>query len=148
MTEGDWRRLHSSAQVDPAHYSAATSSNRLRSLGYALSGCAYMLRHQKNARILLAATFATLAVGIWLGIDGDDWVALALTIGIVWIAEFINAAIEASVNLASPDMHPMAKVAKDVAAAAVLIAALVALIVGLLILGPPLTARMIASAAS
>lgn len=148
MSEGDWRQLRGSAQMDPAHYSATTSRNRLRSFGYALSGCAYMLRYQKNTRILLAATLAVPAVSLWLGIETDDWATLVLTIGIVWMAEFLNAAIEASVNLAAPDIHPMAKVAKDVAAGAVLIAALVALVVGLLILGPPLAAKIGAGAAS
>ncbi|MCY3834424.1 MAG: diacylglycerol kinase family protein [Chloroflexi bacterium] len=148
MTEGERRQLRSSPQIDPSQYSATTSSSRLHSFGYALSGCAYMLFHQKNTRILLAATLAVLAVGLWLGIETDDWATLVLTIGIVWIAEFLNAAIEASVNLATPDIHPMAKVAKDVAAGAVLIAAFVALVVGLLVLGPPLAAKISAGAAT
>jgi diacylglycerol kinase len=61
-----------------------------------------------------------------------------LTVGLVWVAEFVNTSVEAVVDLLSPDIHPLAKVAKDVAAAAVLIAALAAVVIGLLILGPPL----------
>ena len=63
---------------------------------------------------------------------------LFLTIAMVWTAEFINTALEAVVDLASPQRHPLAKVGKDVGAAAVLIAALAAILVGLLIMGPPL----------
>jgi len=67
---------------------------------------------------------------------------LILAIAMVFSAEFINTAIEAVVDLASPVHHPLAKVGKDVGAAAVLIAALAAALVGLLILGPPLWARL------
>ena len=142
MNEFKERQILRSAQIDPTRYSAKTSGNRLRSFGYALSGCAYMLRDQKNTRVQLAATLAAIAAGVWLGIGRHEWALLAFAIGGVWIAECINAAIEAAVNLATPEIHPMARVAKDVSAAAVLIAALVALVVGLLILGPPLAARM------
>jgi diacylglycerol kinase len=60
----------------------------------------------------------------------------------VFAAEFLNTSIEAVVDLASPDHHPLAKIAKDVGAAAVLVAALAAILVGLLILGPPLWAKL------
>jgi diacylglycerol kinase len=65
-----------------------------------------------------------------------------LTIALVWSAEFFNTSIEAVVDLASPAQHPLAKTGKDVGAAAVLIAALAAVLVGLLILGPPLWAKL------
>jgi diacylglycerol kinase len=61
----------------------------------------------------------------------------------VWTAEFINTALEAVVDLASPRHHPLAKVGKDVGAAAVLIAALTSVLVGLLILGPPLWEKVL-----
>ncbi len=61
---------------------------------------------------------------------------------VVWMGEFINTALEAIVDLASPEIHPLAKIGKDVGAAAVLIAAIAAVIVGLLILGPPFLAKM------
>ena len=67
---------------------------------------------------------------------------LALTIGFVWTAEFINTALEAVVDLASPDIHRLAQVSKDVSAAAVLVAAITSVVVGLLILGPPLWVRL------
>jgi diacylglycerol kinase len=62
---------------------------------------------------------------------------------VVWMAEFMNTALEALVDLASPDYHPLAKVAKDVAAAAVLVGALGAVLIGLLILGPPLWQKIV-----
>jgi diacylglycerol kinase len=63
--------------------------------------------------------------------------------GLVWMAEFVNSALEATVDLASPEAHPLAKVGKDVGAAAVLIAALAAAAIGVLVLGPPLAARLL-----
>ncbi len=130
--------LAGTARIKPDEHSPVTSPNRIRSLGYAIAGCLYMLRRQKNVRMLALASIAVLLLGLWLGISALEWAMLILTVALVWMAEFINAAIEAAVNLASPDLHPMAKVAKDVAAAAVLLGVLASVIVGGLILGPPL----------
>jgi diacylglycerol kinase len=77
-----------------------------------------------------------------LHLPARDWAILVLTIALVWSAEFFNTAIEAVVDLASPANHPLARTGKDVGAAAVLIAALAAVIVGLLILGPPLWVKI------
>jgi diacylglycerol kinase len=113
-------------------------STRARSFRHAFSGWGYVLRTQHNAWIHALISSAVFVVGLWLGLDRRDWAILLLTIVVVWMGEFINTALEAVVDLASPDVHPLAKVGKDVGAAAVLIAALVAVIIGLLILGPPL----------
>jgi diacylglycerol kinase len=78
---------------------------------------------------------------MWLRIPARDWAILLLTFMVVWIGEFVNTAIEAVVDMTMPDPHPLAKVAKDVSAAAVLIAAAGAVLVGLLILGPPLAEK-------
>ena len=102
-----------------------------------------MLCSQPNARIHAIATVCAVALGIWLGLSCTEWAILALTIGFVWTAEFINTALEAMVDLASPDIHPLAKVSKDVSAAAVLVSAIISVVVGLLVLGPPLWARVL-----
>ena len=130
--------LTGAASVKPDEHSPITSPNRIRSLGYALAGCLYMLRRQKNVRIQAPASIAVLLLALWLGMSALEWAVLILTITMVWIAEFINAAIEAAVNLATREVHPMAKVAKDVAAAAVLLGVLASVLIGFLILGPPL----------
>jgi len=78
----------------------------------------------------------------WLELPARDWAVLFVTIALVWTAEFLNSALEAVVDLASPQHHPLAKVGKDVGAAAVLIAALTSILVGLLLLGPPLWSRL------
>jgi diacylglycerol kinase len=101
-----------------------------------------MLRYQKNTRIMGVASLLVFGLAAWLGVDAGGWAVLIVTITLVWMAEFLNAAVEAVVNLASPDYHPMAKVAKDVAAAAVLLGAVASALIGLLILGPPFLSRL------
>jgi diacylglycerol kinase len=134
--------LTSTMRINPDDYSMITSPNRVQSLGYALAGWLYMLRYQKNTRIMSVASVGIVAVALWLQIDLTRWALLVLTITMVWMAEFLNAAVEAVVNLVTPEFHPMAKVAKDVAAAAVLLGAVASVLVGLLILGPPLLDKL------
>jgi diacylglycerol kinase (ATP) len=120
------------------------SPSRLASFRYAFGGLWFMLRTQRNAWIHATATVCVVALGLWLSLSRIEWAILALTIGLVWMAEFINTALEAVVDLASPDIHPLAKVGKDVGAAAVLVAAFTSVVVGLLILGPALWAKLFA----
>ena len=116
--------------------------SRTRSFGYAFRGWWHVIRTQQNAWIHSVVTIAVIIAGIWLQLPFRDWAVLVLTIAMVWAAEFFNTAIEAVVDLASPAKHPLAEVGKDVGAAAVLIAALAAVGVGFLILGPPLWQRL------
>lgn len=115
---------------------------RIRAFGYAFRGWWYVLRTQRNAWIHALVTTLAVLLAFWLGLPARDWAVLLVTIAMVWTAEFINTALEAVVDLASPQHHPLAKVGKDVGAAAVLIAALTSVLVGLLVLGPPLWARL------
>lgn len=116
--------------------------HRAKSFHYAFEGWWFVLRTQHNAWIHAVVTLAVVAVGLWVGLPLRDWAVLILTFMAVWMAEFMNTAIEAVVDMTMPDIHPLAKVAKDVAAAAVLVGALGAVLVGLLLLGPPLWARI------
>jgi diacylglycerol kinase len=112
--------------------------SRAHSFEHAFNGWWFVLRTQRNAWIHAAISTAVLLVAFWLHLPLRDWAVLFLTIALVWTAEFINTALEAVVDLASPQQHPLAKVGKDVGAAAVMLAALASILVGLLILGPPL----------
>jgi diacylglycerol kinase len=114
------------------------SHSRIQSFRHAFSGWWYVLRTQRNAWIHLLATLAVFILGLILKLSNTEWAILTLAIGLVWTAEFVNTALEAVVDLASPETHPLARVGKDVGAAAVLISATLAVVVGLLILGPPL----------
>ncbi|MCX6034788.1 MAG: diacylglycerol kinase family protein, partial [Chloroflexi bacterium] len=95
-------------------------------------------RTQRNAWIHAIVATLVMLLAFWLRLPVRDWAVLLLTIALVWTAEFINTALEVVVDLASPQNHPLAKMGKDVGAAAVLIAALTSILVGLLLLGPPL----------
>jgi diacylglycerol kinase len=108
----------------------------------AFSGLWYAVRTQRSMRIHLAVAGAVTIAGLWLGLSYDQWAVLALTSGFVLLAEMVNTMAEKLVDLACPDYHPLAKTVKDVMAGAVLLAALVAVIVGLLVLGPPLWSRL------
>ena len=102
----------------------------------------HVIRTQQNAWIHTLATIVTLLFAFWLQLALRDWAVLVLTIAMVWTAEFLNTALEIVVDLASPDLHPLARVGKDVGAASVLIAALSAVVVGILLLGPPLLVKI------
>jgi diacylglycerol kinase (ATP) len=114
--------------------------DRLKSFGFAFAGLAAMLRTQHNAWIHLASTISAVSAGFWFGISREEWVWLVLAIVAVWTAEALNTAFELLCDVASPEFHPLVKQAKDVAAAAVLIAAVGATIVGLLVFAPRLIA--------
>jgi diacylglycerol kinase (ATP) len=108
------------------------------SFRYAFAGLGYLLWTQRNAKIHSALGLAAIALGFILGLDRFEWLVLTLTIAIVLAAEGINTALEAVVDLASPDYHPLAKIAKDVGAGTVLLTAIAAVIVGLLLFLPRL----------
>lgn len=116
--------------------------SRIRSFRYAFQGWGYVLRTQRNAWIHSTIATAVFMVGLWLQLPARDWAVIILTAALVFSAEFINTAIEAVVDLATEEHHPLAKIGKDVGAAAVLVAALAAVLIGLLILGPPLLQKL------
>ena len=115
---------------------------RIQSFAYAFAGWWHVLRTQPNVWIHAAISVAVVVLGLWLHLPPRDWAILILTFMVVWAAEFTNTALEAIVDMVQPQLHPLARAAKDVAAAAVLISALGAVVVGLLILGPPLWQRL------
>lgn len=121
------------------------SASRLQSFRHAIAGWWYVVRTQRNAWIHTVASVTVCALAWWLQLDPVRWSVLILAIGLVWSAEFVNSALEAVVDLASPSHHPLAAVGKDVGAAAVLIAAAAAAVVGCILLGPPLLERLAGS---
>jgi diacylglycerol kinase (ATP) len=115
---------------------------RVKSFHYAFSGWRHVLRTQPNAWIHALASTLVLVLGLWLSLPARDWAVLILTMMAVWMAEFINTAIEAVVDMNVSEIHPLARAAKDVAAAAVLVGAVGSILIGLLIIGPPLWERL------
>lgn len=115
---------------------------RAKSFGYAFEGWGYVIRTQPNAWIHAVFTLAVLGVGVWVRPTRTEWALLVLAMVIVWMGEFFNTAVEAVVDMVMPETHPLAKAAKDVAAGSVLVGAFGAAIVGLIVLGPPLWAKL------
>ena len=107
-----------------------------RSVGFAAKGVRTFFVTQYNAKIHLGFTLAVLTAGLWLPLSVTDWCLLILAMGLVWSAEAANTALEFLTDLVSPDYHPLAKKAKDVAAGAVLLASIAAALVGLLVFVP------------
>jgi diacylglycerol kinase len=113
-------------------------SKFIASFRYAFSGLWYALRTQRNVRVhVLMGTLAVL-LGIILRISSVEFAMIFVAITSVFIAEMFNTVIELCIDLASPDYHPLAKVAKDVAAGAVLLSAMLAVVIGLFVFGPRL----------
>jgi len=111
-------------------------TGRLRSFGHAFRGLTVLVQTQHNARIHAVATILVVAVGVLAGLSSTEWALIALAVVCVWVAEALNTAIEFIVDLVSPEHHPLAGKAKDVAAGAVLVAAIGSLVVGALVFGP------------
>lgn len=116
---------------------------RFRSVGFALEGMRTLLLTQHNAWVHCFAVVVVCAVGFWLGVSRMEWVALVLAITAVLSAEALNTALEFLADAVIPEQHPEIKKAKDVAAGGVLLAALAAVIVGLLIFVPYLGAMFV-----
>jgi diacylglycerol kinase (ATP) len=109
----------------------------LASTRYALRGVRFLLE-ERNARILLAGTAATIAAGVYFHLAPLEWCAVVFAVTLLWVAEGLNSALERLTDLVSPGYHPLAGKAKDIAAGAVLIALLGAVSIGLAIFGPRL----------
>jgi diacylglycerol kinase len=126
-----------------ANQPAGFFRSRVKAFGYAITGWWYVIRTQRNAWIHMVVSIAVILMSFILHISSSSWALILLAIAMVWIAEFLNTALEAVVDLASNhQQHELAKLGKDVGAAAVLIAAAASIVIGLLILGPSLWAAI------
>jgi undecaprenol kinase len=106
-----------------------------RSFGYAVVGIITASKEQ-NLRFHLLSAMIVIITGIYTGLSLTEWIILTIVMALVIGAELINTAIERIVDLASPEIHPLAKDAKDIAAGAVLVFAVASVIIGLLIFLP------------
>jgi diacylglycerol kinase len=112
--------------------------NRLESFRYAFAGIWHTLKTQRNAQIHVAIALVIFVLGLVLNLSLTEWAILALTTGFVLATEMLNTVAEAAMDYATAEFDPQVKIVKDVAAGAVLTATITAVVVGLLILGPPL----------
>ncbi len=132
----------STMKIRPEEYSLIRAKGRLQALKFAVAGIFYLIRRQRSIQVLMVVTLICLSLALWLNVPLALLLELILVIGMVWIVEAINTAIEAAVDVATQEFHPMAKVSKDVASGAALIASFLAVVVSLMILLPPLVERL------
>lgn len=117
-------------------------AGRWFSLRAALAGAAYTLRTQPNAWIEVVAVMVVIGLGLGLRVNAGEWGLLGLTFCLVLACEALNTAVEAVVDLVSPEYHPLAKIAKDSAAGAMIFVVVGSLCVALAIFGPRLWALL------
>ena len=110
--------------------------NRIKSFDYSIQGISTFFKNEHNARIHAVAAVAVIALGWYCKLNRMEWCWITLSIGLVILSEMFNTAIEYFTDLVSPEIHPLAKKTKDVASGAVLIAALIAVVIGLFIFIP------------
>ena len=113
-------------------------ASRLESFRCAFRGVGTLLASQHNARIHLLSTVCACGLGFLIGVSRLEWCAIVVAIAMVWMAEALNTAFEFLCDVASPEFHPLIQKAKDVAAAAVLLSAVGAAVIGLIVFVPHL----------
>jgi len=113
----------------------------LESFNFAVEGIIHVVRTQRNMRIHLVAAVVVLVAAIWIGVSKLELIALLLAIAFVFIAEMINSALEQAIDVATTSFDPLAKLAKDVAAGAVLIATVNAIAIGYLVFSSEIADR-------
>jgi diacylglycerol kinase (ATP) len=111
-------------------------SKRIKSFGYAIHGIAAFLKSEPHARIHALATVLVIGAGVYCHLPALQWILLTLVIGLVWVTEMLNTVVEKIMDYLAPQYHERVKWIKDVAAGAVLVAAIVALITGVLVFVP------------
>ncbi|GAB3315054.1 hypothetical protein GCM10027299_03950 [Larkinella ripae] len=114
----------------------------LRSFRFAVEGVLTLFRFENNAKIHLLAATAVLIAGFWLQLDRIEWALVLTQVALVWAAEAFNTAIEKLADVVSPERHPQIKAVKDLAAGAVLLVVILAVVVGILILGNKLIDKL------
>ena len=113
-----------------------------KSFGYAFEGIIHTVQKERNMQIHCCAAVLVVIFVLWLGLSREEWFVCLILFGMVMSLECVNTAVEAVVDLATMQRHPLAKKAKDAAAGAVLIAAVFAAIIGLWIFLPKLLLRI------
>jgi diacylglycerol kinase (ATP) len=132
------------ADISMSNYTSRRFSiaGRIKSFRHAIDGIVLMLRSQHNAWLHAIASVSVLLFGIYCHLSATEFCWLVIAIMAVWTAEALNTALEFLADVASPEFHPLAKKAKDVAAGAVLISAAGSVVIALLIFGPHIIERM------
>lgn len=123
-------------------YKPFNIKSRIKSFKHAFNGLIHLFKTEHNSWIHVVAVLVVVVAGFFFKINTVEWILVTFAIGLVFTTEVINTSIERLVDLASPNQNQLAKEAKDLAAAAVLVAAIIAVIIALLIFVPKIKARI------
>jgi diacylglycerol kinase len=113
--------------------------NRLASVKFAIAGLLYVLRREQSIQLASIVTLVVVVIGIWVDVNEIRWALIILALGAVWITECLNTAIEAAIDIGAEDVNKLAKIGKDVASAAALVATIVFVLVVVIALARPIT---------
>ena len=138
FTPEEMEEFGSILKIDPKEKSFKVNKNRLESIRNSAEGFLFLVRYQESIQILIITTTIVLGIALLLGVPLTHFVILLVAFGGLWVCEALNTSVEAVVDLVAPDYRDLAKVSKDVGAAAAFIATVLASIVTLLLLVPPL----------
>jgi diacylglycerol kinase len=133
----------STEPAEPTRPTVSAWAKFIRGFHFAFSGLWYAIRTQRNMRVHLLIAFLAIIAGILLHISAVEFAMVFVAITGVFIAEMFNTVFELTVDLASPEYHPLAKIAKDVAAGTVLLSAMLAVVIGLFVFVPHLWALFV-----
>jgi diacylglycerol kinase len=129
--------------TEPTEPTVSAWAKFIRGFHFAFSGLWYAIRTQRNMRIHLLIALLAIIAGILLHISAVEFAMVFVAITAVFIAEMFNTVFELTIDLASPEYHPLAKIAKDVAAGAVLLSAILSIVIGLFVFIPHLLALFV-----
>ena len=113
-----------------------TLRSRWKSIAFAIKGIQLFFREEANASIHFTATIAVVIASFYFKVPASEIIALLIVIGLVWVAEMFNTVVEYIMDFISPRYHPKVALIKDLSAAAVLVAAILATITGLIVFIP------------
>ncbi len=116
--------------------------DRIRSFGFAFQGFAHLFKTEHNAWLHLSVSVVVIGVGVWFSLSATEWIVIILCIGMVFVAEIFNTAIEHLGDAISEEKNEMIGKAKDLAAAGVLLSTIVAVVIGLILFMPHLISKI------
>lgn len=135
--------LMGTMKINPRAYKAVNKNrDDIARTKFAIAGLLYLLRREQSVRNLFMVSMLVMGLVFWLDVELVHGLLIFLSLGLVWATESLNSAIEAVVDLVTHELHPMAKVAKDVAAAATLAATFTAATTSIVLLIPPLLEKL------
>lgn len=135
--------LFATSRIDPTAHKAAKNSTIIDRTKFAIAGLIFSLRRERSVRNIAYTTVLVMSLASWLRLDRVRLLVVFNSLALVWVAELVNSAVEATVDLASPrKRHDMAKVAKDVAASATFVATLTSAITSMIVILPPLLRKL------